>query len=198
MKYYEACGAQASQVIHNPLDPPFPFTCLPFLASLFTCESDTLPPSTGPSDTHAVSPDNTPISSTSLNFTFELWLCLTAQSRAVHIISWVKSTSEAGQCRQPCLYLLPYWILPLASEGCIFFSLSHLVLASHCYFKIIFFPLSKPPGLVTIPSLLLVTVSYQLLRVSSVMTLAPGCLLFHHCSDPFFFFSNFILFLNFT
>ena len=47
MKYYEACGAQASQVIHNPLGPPFPFTCLPFLASLFTCESDTLPPSTG-------------------------------------------------------------------------------------------------------------------------------------------------------
>lgn len=96
---------------------------------------------------------------------FEQWLWLTAWSSAVHITSWVKGTSEAGQCRQPCLHLLSYWILPLLSEGCIFFSLSHLVLASHCYFKIIFFPLLKSPGLVTTPSLLLVTINYQLLRV---------------------------------
>lgn len=164
-----------------PTGPSFPVYLFTFPGiSVYLWIWHCPPPSTGPSDTHAVSPDNALTSSASLNFPFELWLCLTAQSRAIHIISWVKGTSEAGYCQQPCLHLLPYWILPLLSEGCIFFSLSHLVLASHCYFKIIFFPLSESPGLVTIPSLLLVTINYQILRVSSVMTLATECLLFHH------------------
>ena len=73
----------------------------------------------------------------------------------------------------------------LSQVNAVFFFLSFISSYSHCYFKIIFFPLSKSPGLVTIPSLLLVTISYQLLRVSSVMNLAPECLLFHHYSDPY-------------
>lgn len=88
-------------------------SCLPVYFSWHLClpVNLTLPPptpSTGPSDTHAVPPDNALTSSASLNFPFELWLCLTAQSRAVHIISWVKGTSETGYCQQPCLHLLPY------------------------------------------------------------------------------------------
>lgn len=60
-------------------------SCLPVYFSWHLClpVNLTLPPptpSTGPSDTH-VSPDNALTSSASLNFPFELWLCLTASSQ---------------------------------------------------------------------------------------------------------------------
>lgn len=78
-------------------------------------------------------------------------------------ISYVNGTSDIWQCQQPCLYLLPYSILAFINRGHFFFS--YLILASFCYFKIIFLPASKSPGpLITSPHLH-VTINYQLLSV---------------------------------
>ena len=86
-----------------PLNPLGPHP----LASLYIHGSYPLTPSIGPSEMHAASLENVPVSSTSLNFPVALWPCFMTQKGAVHIITYENSTSEVGQRRRPCLHLLP-------------------------------------------------------------------------------------------
>lgn len=125
--------------------------------------------------------ENVPVSSTSLNRPFVLWLCLTTQNGTIHIVSYENSTSEVGQCRtrtSTCCLTEP----SLSSMEAIFFSLTFnlcfpLLLQDH-------FPptLKISRSFIATQLLLLVTINYQLLGAPFFRDDLSTSLTFHYHS----------------